>query len=664
MSDCFIPIELAEVNWQNGLPFSKQFNDLYFSTNDPIPYSQYIYIDGNHLQERFIKLQDEIFVVGETGFGLGLNFLLTWKSFITYAPPKACLRMLSCEKFPVEKKDMARFYDLFPDLQDEANKLINQYPVLTPGFHTLIFDNGRIQLTLLLGDVLDSFKELLISGDPHLEKQFSKKYVDAWFLDGFSPSKNREMWSEDLFYIISLLSKSGTSFSTYSTARIVKENAEQAGFSIEKPKQFGHKYEILQGDFIDSNMISKFKYRKTPWQVTPLKKVEEKKAIILGAGLGGACLANALAKRHWSVQVIEAKNEPGSGASGNRQAVLYPNLSAYRSPLTQFMLSSFLFAHPYYQRLLEKYPLGHLNGILQLASNEKEKKTQKSLAQWLQRYPELGELIQPDVTDYLIGISLQEEGLYIPRSGWIDSHALCHQLLDEANISLSTNQLIEEIHFADGKWHAGDASAEVLILANGYSATQFEQTKSLSLRPLRGQMTYLPETPSSNQLKIPICGEAHVTPAFNKNHAVGATYHLEDDQNDCFVEDDLLNVKRLLDLQCQVSWSSQVAGHWSGVRGATLDYLPLVGLVPNEETFVKQFSGLRSNSKRWIPQYGSFLDGLYLFAGFGSRGLTTIPLSAEYLVGFINNEFSILPQSLVKAISPARFLIKKLIKNT
>lgn len=128
----------------------------------------------------------------------------------------------SCEKYPLTKEELTRCLNLWPELIEQANELIESYPVLTPGFHHLQFAQGRINLTLMLGDAAACFQQLLICGDVELERQLRSNYIDAWFLDGFAPAKNPAMWSTDLLQIIALLSKPGTTLATFSAAAAVK----------------------------------------------------------------------------------------------------------------------------------------------------------------------------------------------------------------------------------------------------------------------------------------------------------------------------------------------------------------------------------------------------------------------------------------------------------
>ncbi len=662
MSKSFLPIETATLSWPEGLPFSETFNDIYFSTENGLAEKKYVFIEGNQLIERWKDLGGNYFVIGETGFGSGLNFLLTWSLWLIYAPKTARLFYYSCEKFPLTKQDLQRCLSLWPQLHPLVQELIENYPILTPGFHQLQFAEGRINLTLMLGEASACYKQLLLCGDAQLEVHLRRNFVDAWYLDGFSPSKNQAMWSMELMQILALLSKPGTTLATYSAAALVKDHLAAAGFNLQKRKGFAAKRSMVVAQF-EKSLNAKKNLRSTPWHVGQPKEYKTRKAIIVGAGLAGCYSAHALAKRGWQVVLIDDNAKVGQGASGNKQAVLYPKLSGYRSPLTEFMLSAFLYAVRFYKKILKTEAIGELSGSLQLAVNEKERLSQINLNQWLHAYPELARLVDAKEASHLTGIEVDKGGLFISHSGWLDSQALCQFLMQTSGIQWVPNTLVSELNYQNGLWHAADQQAEVLVLANGHQATQFSQTDFLPLKSIRGQMTMIAANEQSMNLKIPLCGEGHILPVHQNRHALGASYHLNSVDKASYFSDDKENLSRLTNLAATQNWSKEIQENWVGIRAATTDYMPLVGPIPDKEWFNSHFASLATNAKRWLPLSGAFLPGLFICAGFGSRGLTTIPLSAEWLASLINQEPAQIPQTLAQSLAPARFLIKKIIRG-
>ncbi|MFI4918898.1 MAG: bifunctional tRNA (5-methylaminomethyl-2-thiouridine)(34)-methyltransferase MnmD/FAD-dependent 5-carboxymethylaminomethyl-2-thiouridine(34) oxidoreductase MnmC [Legionellales bacterium] len=660
MSALFVPIDTAVIGWHQDRPFSIAFNDRYYAAGDGVDYSQRAFISANDLMNRWLALpldQPSCFNVAEMGFGTGLNFLTTCQLWEQYAPKSSCLHFISCEKHPLTLSDLRKVLSYWPELASQAQQLINQYPILTPGYHQLSFCNDRVKLTLMLGDAFNCFEQLLICGDRILEANLRSSFIDAWYLDGFTPSKNPDMWSDSLLNVIALLSKEGTTLAASTDASTVRASLSAFGFNVAARKEQA---------FISARFsklpVSKLKQRHTPWHAAAPVKLQDKSAVIIGAGLAGCFTAHALAKRGWKVTLIEEKSAVGCGASANQQAVLFPKLSAHCSPLTQFMLMAFIHATRVYSVFLKQYNLGELKGSLLLPHNEKERLAQQGLTSWLCRYPELGCLVDAERASTLTGLKLEQTGLYIPSSGWINSPDLCRILALGEGISVHTNTHVDSLVFADNCWLVNELEAHVVVLANGHQLSQFNQTQNIPITAIRGQMTSIPTTPESVALKIPLCGEGHVLPALNGAHHLGATYEKGANSQTKTV-DDVLNITKLKQLTPDVCWSPETVNHWAGVRAATLDYLPLVGPIADSAQFRRVFSGLESDSKRWAAQPAPCYPGLYACAGFGSRGLTTIPLSAEFLAGLINNEPSCLPRNMIQALSPMRFLRRDLIRG-
>jgi tRNA 5-methylaminomethyl-2-thiouridine biosynthesis bifunctional protein len=168
-------------------------------------------------------------------------------------------------------------------------------------------------------------------------------------------------------------------------------------------------------------------------------------------------------------------------------------------------------------------------------------------------------------------------------------------------------------------------------------------------------------TDASDKLRIPLCAKGHILPSCEGIHHLGATYQSDSGQGDCYDSDDKENVMNLNALPTDLDWSKKMVGHWSGVRAATPDYMPLVGPVAQVDLFQQRFLDFSKNPKRWIPFPGSYHDGLYICTGFGSRGLTSIPLATDFLAEMISKEPASLPRSMMQSLSPARFLRREII---
>lgn len=662
MSKRFVPIETADIKWNKNLPLSNLYQDIYFSMESGILQSQHVFVEGNNLFNRWLSLAEgEHFTIGETGFGTGLNFLLTWSLWEKHAPKNAFLHFISCEKYPLKAVDLEKALSNWPELQCYREELLKQYPVLTPGNHYLSFADGRIKLTLMLGDCFECFEQLLECGDSLTEQKIRSSFINAWYLDGFAPKKNESMWTKNLIQVVSMLSMPGTTLATYTVAASIKILLSEVGFTITKKKGFGIKRHMLTA-CLEQNARIRIKQRTTPWHTAVIKPNHEKTALIVGAGLAGCFAAHTLAKRGWKITILDKNHDIAQGASANQAAVLFPKLSAFRSPLTELMLMSFLYAEAKYKKIIDEHGLGELSGALNLPFTLKELKAQTNLEEWLSIYPELGKRVCPTEASILAGIPINIDCLHIPNSGWINSPDLCNFLVSHEHITVVNNFAAEQFTYSD-QWLVDQYRASVLILANGFEINQFNETQHLPIKAIRGQMTAIPATKESKQLKIPVCAEGHVLPVIRDIHYLGASYELECSTSEIKEDDDLLNLKKLNAISNETNWSKVINTHWAGVRASTPDYLPVVGPIPEANKFIAQFAGLATNSKRWIPTEAAYYPNLYAFAGFGSRGLTTIPLCAEWLAALINRELSGAPRDLVQSLSPARFLIRNITRG-
>jgi tRNA 5-methylaminomethyl-2-thiouridine biosynthesis bifunctional protein len=665
MSTPFTPIIPASISWNNGEPYSSDFKDIYFSSQQGLDEAMHVFIQGNDLPNRWRDLQDQpgkTFTIGELGFGSGLNFLLASKLWMECAHEHANLHYISSELHPLTPNDLRKTLNLWPELNDYSEVLLESYPVLTPGFHHIHLFDGRVKLTLMLGDSKDCYEQLLYTGDAELESELRSSTIDAWFLDGFSPANNPSMWNESLFAIVAMLSGKHTTLSTFSCAGHVRRALSAQGFDVSKVPGHGRKREMVAAKFIGpATSIDK---PHTSWAIGKAHQPSNKNITVLGAGLAGCFLAHELANRGWEVTLIDKQEAPGQGASGNEQAVLFPNFSAYRAPLTEFMLSAFLHAVRRYLSILTNHHIGELEGILQLAVDDKELNYQRFLKDWLTYYPELGRLVTSEEGSTLCGLNVKTPGLFIPLAGWMDSNALCHHLMNHPNISWHGGHKVDSLSYDGKHWNIDGFSSETLVITSGFYASMFQSAQYLPIKPIRGQMTQIESLPNTEALSIPVCGKGHVLPSLSGKHWLGATYHLSDDSFINSAADNAYNLQKLSQLPINVKWSSKVLNDWQGIRASSPDYLPMVGALVDEHQFMQQFQKLSKNAKQWINQPSPSLPGLYVMASFGSRGLTSIPLCAEWLAGHINHEVSILPRSLIQAIAPSRFLKKQLVKQS
>ncbi|WP_020210311.1 bifunctional tRNA (5-methylaminomethyl-2-thiouridine)(34)-methyltransferase MnmD/FAD-dependent 5-carboxymethylaminomethyl-2-thiouridine(34) oxidoreductase MnmC [Gilvimarinus chinensis] len=668
----------ARLIWdEQGQPLSSTFDDVYFSRQDGLAETRHVFLEHNQLQKRFEQLTTTddtgtgVFTIAETGFGTGLNFLAAWQLWQQHAPSTAQLHFVSCEKFPLSKPDLIRALRLWPELSSLANELIDAYPTyLPPGLHRLNF--AGVRLSLLIADAADGFAQLLPSPDPRW--QTPNFTVDAWFLDGFAPSKNPEMWSEELFRVIGLLSREQTTLATFSAAGVVKRGLTSAGFSIQKVPGFGRKREMISarydGGCSSSTDYSQHRHAPGIYQRST-QPPGVRHAIVIGAGLAGCHTARALAERGWHVQVLDSEAKPAQHGSGNRQGVLYAKLSHKNETLPDFNLHSLLFAQRHYRPFWRMGPtLGAPCGVLQLAYSEKQ-------AQQYQRISEkhaLATWLDNRQASEKAGVPLNHGGLYFNGCGWLNPPAVCEQLLNHPLISFKAGQAISAIKQVDSLWQALDdngeskATAEVLVLATAQQCGSFTQTRHLPLKAIRGQVTHIPATAKSETLRTVLCAKGYIAPSWEQHHSLGATFNLAETDTQLRQEDHLKNMAHLSDfgpvLQASLGNSAhdQLKGR-AALRCTTPDYLPVVGPAPDAQQLEQSFAPLSKNAKARLECEASYHPGLYLNTGYGSRGLAYTPLCAEFLAALINRETPPLTQHLAQALHPARFILRNIIRQ-
>lgn len=240
-------MQFANIQWQGSInrtatPYSMDFDDIYFSTDDGLQETEYVFIERNQLKQRFKALSKNTFCIAETGFGTGLNFLVVASHWLALAPITAKLRFISIEKYPLRLDDLIKVARSWPQFSEIANALILQYTYLKAGCNHFTFANNRIELLLYIDNVIKVLPSLQVADET---------YVNAWLLDGFTPAKNAEMWSVEVLQHMARISSDGTTFATFTSAGMVRRNLEAIGFHVEKYAGYGKKREMLAGYFAE-----------------------------------------------------------------------------------------------------------------------------------------------------------------------------------------------------------------------------------------------------------------------------------------------------------------------------------------------------------------------------------------------------------------------------
>lgn len=230
----------ANIEWRDGQPYACKFQDVYFSTDNGLLETDYVFLQGNDLATQWLDADLQTFNIAETGFGTGLNFLCAAKLWLETSPQQANLHFISVEKYPLSLQDMTTALNFWPQLKDIYKPFLTQYKSLIIGNQSITLFNNRVQLTLLIGDATECFSQI-------------NDKMDAWFLDGFAPAKNPDMWQVELFQQMKRLSKPNTTFATFTSAGEVRRGLIKVGFEVKKRVGYGKKREMLTGLFIGTD---------------------------------------------------------------------------------------------------------------------------------------------------------------------------------------------------------------------------------------------------------------------------------------------------------------------------------------------------------------------------------------------------------------------------
>jgi tRNA 5-methylaminomethyl-2-thiouridine biosynthesis bifunctional protein len=685
-------VEYATLTWDKEVPVSERFDDQYYSKQNGLKESEYVFLKANKLPERFTLSESESsntkpFIVAETGFGTGLNFLVTWYAWQQLTTEKKPLHFISIEKYPLTKNDLATALSHWPQLKHLSEELLANYPLLLKGQHHISLDKGLVTLDLIIGDVNEDLEGYAFT-------------ADCWFLDGFSPKKNPEMWTDHLFRIIAKYSNQDTSISTFTISTKIRLALQAVGFELTKITGFGLKREMLTGRYKGSVDPSSIDAKQARWSLpdpesnisgtfnhpnktnsTPkdLTKTEHKSeslkfdAIVIGAGLAGITTANKLAEKGLSVAILEQHSKPVSGASGQSQLVMYAKLPSQQNKVYRFIEHCLAYSFRYYQTKQTadaKNKFWHPSGVLQLAWNEKEQDKQQT---FLENSTLPASFLKPvDASEASIhsGLSLTCGGLWFENAGWLEPRAYASLLLDDKNISLffdtKVSHIKQDAETFDWTINTNNAvyQAQSVVIANANDAATIDQVKHFPTKPLRGQVTSIKTLIGLKEAKSVVCGEGYLCPPVANWHHFGATFDLDSTEiltNESDDHKNIANIQKWLP-----GWLSEThleeaeIANNAGLRCTTPDYMPIVGLAPIFDDMVSTFEKLRVGANSCHKLYGHYHKNLYVNIGHGSKGLFTTPLSASLIANQICGSPAPFNEELRLMIAPGRFIIKHL----
>ena len=678
-------IQTAKLHWQlddNGVtvPRSSEFGDVYFSKTDGLAESRHVFIDGNDLATRLANLRNfERFVIGEIGFGTGLNILAIWQLWQQIRPDNhSHLHIITTEKFPLRKTDLAQALGVWTALAGLSQQLIDNYPPPLAGCHRLNWFDERLTIDLWLGDATSSLSQVTGQGR-----------VDAWLLDGFAPSCNQELWSADLLAQIARLSKTHTTLATFSVASAVKQGLKHHGFTLAKRKGFGKKREMLtaslQPKLTSANFCKLyFRYNKKikPFFVTlpftasfESRRRQRRKAnnvkgfelpnfsaitkplsvAVIGAGVAGLSSAYALAARGHSVTIFD-KAQPLAGASGNIRGFLAPKLTSLKRLETNLHAIGYLASCRFYPYLTAQTGIKILQttGCLDLLSHNRLQLDE------VKDFPiEFARLLTAEQAKAKVGYEIGQ-AIFLPNAGLITTANFANAVLCHPNISFQT----EELAYFQQAYFQQDSDQVLLtfterqqffdhvILCMALDTCDFLPTIK-RFNHSRGQVTWfaVDEHDKAQLPKLPLKYGSYYA-SFNENSKrhvmLGASFVRDTLDTTPAVADHQMNVADLADAVPDLVNNTDMftveknLPHWQGrasIRSQTVDYLPLVGQVWQ--------AGYENKSRVWT------------FSALGSKGYAYAPICSELLAGLLCGEMLPLANKMVNSLSPNRKVIRR-----
>ena len=582
MPEALVPARLA---FQEGTPYSEAYGDRYHNANGGIEKKRYVFLGGNSLPPRWAGR--ERFVILETGFGLGLNFLVTLQAW--RRDPSRCRRLhfVSLEKHPFTLADLQVAHASYPEVRDEAGELHARWPLLVPGGHRLEFDHGNVVLTLFFADIR-------VARDLRL-------VADAFYLDGFAPAKNPDMWSPQLMRSLSRLAAPGATAATWSVASSLRSALEATGFAVEKRKGFGEKREMLVATNVRTSR--------------PSSLPKTKSAVVVGAGVAGAAVCERLCARGWEVELYERHAAPAQEASGNHAGTFHPIVTPDDSVFARLTRAGFLYSVGRWKTLQDLR--WDRCGVLQLARDAKEEASQRASIAALGLPPAYAQYVTREEASQHAGVPVAASGVWFAEAGWIQPPSLVEAQLDACGSRLKR---------FFGKTLSALPDVPAVILANSYEAPKLHDIPHLRMRRVRGQASHV-RADAIEAPHVVVLRGGMILPPVGGMCVVGASYDIDDNDPAPRAQSDEGNLERLSRI-IAVETLPTVVENRVAFRAVTPDRLPVVGKVG---------------------------EGIYGAFAYGSRGLIWAALAAEIIASELEGEPLPVEGKLADALHPQRF---------
>ena len=570
----------ARIEWRGNQCYAPQYADVY-GRADAAAEARSVYIQPSAIVAR--AAQFARVMVGELGFGTGLNFVAT-AAAITAAERHAYLHFVSIEKHPLRFDDWQHLRALrareFPLYEALAT-----HPLpLTRGWHRRVFCAGRVVLSVYHGDAMEALADL---------NARQRQSFDAWYLDGFTPQRNPELWRADLLRLLADTCHTGTRVATFTAAGEVRRRLQAVGFEVSKVDQRPHKRESLVGEFVGN--------RPRP---TPLTT---RHARVFGAGFGGATLAHHLAQQGIAVDVIDPRGI-ATGASCIPAALLHGRLLGDNSPTANHRSHAFHYARAYMTGIpgTSQMPVVQRSGPnMSVAKLERIAAAYQAHDRWHHYW--LKYLPGPALAHY--NLHSQEPGLLFPSARLVDLPKATRALLDHSNIRIRTAP--DEIPSA--------TSSSVDVICSGLAATEHVAASTLEIAPVPGQIDQLANV--RNHGLVAVVGNGYFVPRA-RTAFVGATYEYQP---------------------------------WSSTQASTHNISNNTDLLPPGARSIGQFRGTRAVTSDRMPVVGRLDEATWIATAHGSMGTTSAPYAAALVAAELCGWLPPADPAVMSALAPGRF---------
>ena len=592
-------LDAPVLSWRDGVLRADDFDDLYFDAHNGLAESQYVFINGTNLRGKL--LDSKHLTIAETGFGTGLNFLAVLDLLAEF--PNHQIDYISYESRPLSPDVMATAHAAFPSLCAYSTALLSNLPPRWPGVHLRHFKDGQVRLHLYYGKAEAGLAA-------------SDFQADIWFLDGFAPAKNPQMWSETVLRHVGRLTRAGGRLTSFTAAGAVRNGLNAAGFIIKKQPGFGRKQDMITGVKTGTAAV-----------------LNRKGAVgIIGGGVAGASVAAGLRHRGIDATILDAGSGLATAASGNRLALQTPRITVDNNDASQLSISCLAFA----AYCSDQAGATVAEKVISLDWPDREAARQDKFRS--QFWPcDLLRPVDVDPATHEAGIPLPVGGFVHDFGRVIEPARLCQYLagptpvIIDADIINITRQDQGLVLLAK---NGRQFNYEQIVVATGAGLP--ESLRQLVIDGVRvditvGQVSHIPQQAALAPMVAGLSFGGYLTPCHNGFHELGATFNQSGqgiNDADAFCHNRNLLPPALKDLLMHVG----VCSGRTSQRASTADHNPVVGQLAKD---------------------------IFVLGAVGARGFTVAPLLGEYLAAQIALMPNCLSRSIRTALDPFRFRLRR-----